>query len=308
MIEQPEIIAGNVIPQSGLTPAPTAIRKITIGGYAVAFRETGESKIPLILIHGGGSDHSGLVWRSTFQLLAKTRKVIAIDLPGYGESDIPAYRETRGVFPANFRFVAEFANSLGYDHFDLCGFSMGGGVALGCALEFPARVRQLILVNSYGLISKNPGSFLPYLLTKIPVGNLVIRSVLRKSSFAVKLGLRNLFGNRNALTDDIVLEAQDAIRRAGDHPMWEAFLKDQLRPWGFKTRLPQRLGELKTRTLILCGGKDRLFDVHRVQKSLKKGNNPRIQSLVIPECGHLMPLEDGPRMVEEIELFLDAGK
>ena len=59
---------------------------VNIDGLKVFYRTAGTGS-PIVLLHGGGSDHSGFSWKYTVNALAESHRVIALDLPGYGKSE-----------------------------------------------------------------------------------------------------------------------------------------------------------------------------------------------------------------------------
>ncbi len=95
-----------------------------------------------MLIHGAGS--SSVVWIDVVKRLAGRRRVIAIDLPGHGQSDpwhgisLDLYRDAVGTICA----------ALGVKSAVLAGHSMGGAIALQCALAWPERIAGLVLICS----------------------------------------------------------------------------------------------------------------------------------------------------------------
>ena len=101
---------------------------------------TGE---PLIVLHGAlGSVE---MYGPNFELLAKTRQVIAIDLQGHGRTadiDRPMSYEALGDD------VAALIQHLGYAKADVMGYSLGGGAALQAAIRHPERIRKLVLVST----------------------------------------------------------------------------------------------------------------------------------------------------------------
>ena len=100
-------------------------------------RGTGE---PLILLHGNGEESR--YFARQIRHFAKTRKVIAIDTRGHGQSP-------RGNAPFTIRQFAEdlhdFMEEKGIERADILGFSDGGNTALAFALQYPQKVRRLIL-------------------------------------------------------------------------------------------------------------------------------------------------------------------
>ena len=97
----------------------------------------------LLLIHGlGGSRQT---WRHLLPALARTHTEIAPDLPGHGESDPPAGDYSLG---AHACAVRDLLLALGHHRATLIGHSLGGGVALQTAYQFPERIDRLMLIAS----------------------------------------------------------------------------------------------------------------------------------------------------------------
>jgi len=98
---------------------------------------------PLILLHGGLG--STAMFNAILPALAKNRQVIAVDLQGHGHTaDID--RPFRCEFMADD--VAAMAKQLGFERFDLLGYSLGGATALRLAIQHPKAVRKLVLVST----------------------------------------------------------------------------------------------------------------------------------------------------------------
>jgi pimeloyl-ACP methyl ester carboxylesterase len=102
---------------------------------------------PLVLVHGLATTR--LIWRRVVPLLARERRVIAIDVPGFGTSPpVGEGFELEKVADAIDDGVAD----AGVDeHYDLAGHSMGGALALVLASRRPERVRRLVLCAPAGL-------------------------------------------------------------------------------------------------------------------------------------------------------------
>ncbi len=94
--------------------------------------------------------------------------MFAPDWPGYGESDKPDIDYTMSFYVG---FLKKLMDSLGFERVSLVGISLGGGAALGFALDFPERVEKLVLVDSNGLGGDVPWGRLGYLLVHAPLVN-----------------------------------------------------------------------------------------------------------------------------------------
>ena len=102
---------------------------------------------PVLLIHGLGS--SGYIeWRFTMPGLARSHRVFAPDLPGFGRSQKPRARYGIRYFA---RVLDRYLEGRRLASAAVVGTSLGGRIALELALEYPERVRKLVLVNSLGL-------------------------------------------------------------------------------------------------------------------------------------------------------------
>jgi len=111
-------------------------------GYTEA-RKSGEN-LPLVFLHGVGSDKS--VWDFQVRELSKKRRVVALDYPGYGESDLPGNDLTLEEIAA---YIFGAMTALEIEKAHVCGLSMGGVVALEMFAQDSSRVASLILANTF---------------------------------------------------------------------------------------------------------------------------------------------------------------
>ncbi|HTU94441.1 MAG TPA: alpha/beta fold hydrolase [Solirubrobacteraceae bacterium] len=117
----------------------------------VAITETGEGE-PLVLLHGLGTTRQ--IWSLVTEPLAHTRRVVTLDLPGFGES--APVGEGFELAEVTDRLARGLAAQHVTAPFDLVGHSLGGAVALTLAAQRPNLVRRLILVAPAGLQRRRP--------------------------------------------------------------------------------------------------------------------------------------------------------
>ena len=117
----------------------------TLHGKQVAFRRAGDGP-PLVLIHG--ITNSSESWKPAMRLLARDFDVIAPDLPGHGDSDRQRGDHSLGGHACVLR---DLLHVLGVRRATVVGHSLGGGVAMQFAYQFPDMVERLVLVGSGGL-------------------------------------------------------------------------------------------------------------------------------------------------------------
>jgi pimeloyl-ACP methyl ester carboxylesterase len=115
-------------------------------GGAISYTKAGTGPA-VLLIHGlGGTRHT---WEHLIPGLARTRTVIAPDLPGHGRSDPPAAGDySLGAHACAMR---DLLLMLGHPRASIVGHSLGGGVALQSAYQFPERTERVVLISSGGL-------------------------------------------------------------------------------------------------------------------------------------------------------------
>nr|WP_226380068.1 alpha/beta hydrolase [Pseudonocardia sp. KRD291] len=116
----------------------------TVHGYRRAFRVAG-SGAPVVLIHGIGD--SSATWEPILPALARHHLVIAPDLLGHGHSDKPRADYSVAAYANGVR---DLLGVLGIHRATLIGHSLGGGVAMQFAYQFPDRTERLVLVGSGG--------------------------------------------------------------------------------------------------------------------------------------------------------------
>ncbi len=114
--------------------------------YAV---RNADARPALLFIHGAGGQNG--LWMDMARRL-ENMAVFAPDLPGHGQSD----GQPSDSIPAYARWIVDFADAVGLDRFVPVGHSMGGGIALQLALDYPQRVAGLILVASGARLRVHP--------------------------------------------------------------------------------------------------------------------------------------------------------
>ena len=121
------------------------LRRISIHGHSVAFRTAGDGPV-VLLVHGmAGSSHT---WRHVMPALARRFTVLAPDLLGHGDTAKPPGDYS---LSAHATFLRDLLAALGHERATLVGQSLGGGIAMQLAYQFPERCERLVLVSSGGL-------------------------------------------------------------------------------------------------------------------------------------------------------------
>src|SRR5436190_1468383 len=120
-------------------------REITLHGHHVSYRTAGDGPEVVVLIHGitGSAD----TWAEVIPALAEEFTVLAPDLLGHGHSAKPRGDYSLGAYASGVR---DLVAALGHDHATVVGHSLGGGVAMQLAYQFPERCDRLELFERAG--------------------------------------------------------------------------------------------------------------------------------------------------------------
>jgi pimeloyl-ACP methyl ester carboxylesterase len=204
--------------------------------------------LPIVLLHGtSASLHTWDGWAAS---LKATRRVIRMDLPGFGLT---------GPFPDNdyrlqrySRFVLQLLDQLGVTQFVIAGNSFGGQVALQVTLDRPERISQLILVDSAGYPLAPTSVPIAFQLARLPVINLISTVALPRD--IVEKSVRNVYGDPERVTPELVDRYYDLTLREGNR----AALTKRLEQVGAE-EMAARIPQIKVPTLILWGGRDQLI-------------------------------------------------
>ena len=133
-------------PQPRVRAVPTIERvEVRLHGHRVNFNIAGQGP-PIVLIHGVAG--RAAQWDETMLLLAEKNTVIAPDLLGHGESAKPRGDYSLGAFASGVR---DLVVGLGIERTTIVGHSLGGGIAMQFAYQFPEHCERLVLVSSGGL-------------------------------------------------------------------------------------------------------------------------------------------------------------
>lgn len=114
-------------------------------GIGVDEAGTGDA-VPILFLHGVGSDKS--VWAPQLAQFGASRRTVAFDYPGYGESDPGAAGTTRDDFAAA---MLSAMDALGIDRAHVCGLSLGGVIAIAMHAQAPDRCVSLIIADSFAV-------------------------------------------------------------------------------------------------------------------------------------------------------------
>ncbi len=272
-----------------------------MGGVRCHYLQAGSGP-PLVLLHGTAIDSASLSYGSLIPELAEHHNVMVLDWPGYGLSEQP---KTGLSMPDLVTLLAEFLDALDLKSVHLAGFSMGGAVALGLALQAPQRLQTLSLVGSYGLDSRAPLPLLPYLAMRAPRFSDTVSWGIRRSRRLVRLVLtRIVFADPTLVTAELVEQVYKQLQAPEAERSFVAWLRSEIRPLGLGTSYERQLHGLAVPTLLLHGRNDRVLSWRKAVRAGEKIQDSKL--VVVPRCGHWVMREASDVFLKEL-LGLTGG-
>jgi pimeloyl-ACP methyl ester carboxylesterase len=248
---------------------------IQVDGFKVNHVEVGSGE-PVILIHGLGGSWED--WIELIYLLSPSFRVCAIDLPGFGMSPPPADGQMEYTLPLVASFVSKIMDAKGYQQAFLIGNSMGGGIVLRCAIDFPERVQGVVLANGIGLGKEISG--FNRALAFPGIARLFISRVSRKIAAGI---WKSLFFNPEIITQTMVDRTWQWIQKAETKKFLIHLYPEALSIGGQKYILLSELGKIHCPTLITWGINDTVLPVSHAVKAYQE--IPSAQLHLLRQCG-----------------------
>ena len=277
--------------------APPPSDFIDVKGQAVHLRDQGPraDAAPIVLLHGtAASLHTWEGWASA---LSKERRVITLDLPGFGLTGPFAGQYTPDDYRGDTlaRFVIDVLDQLGVPRFIIGGNSLGGEVAWRIASLVPGRVQRLILVDASGTAFQPDSVPLGFVIARLPVVRHLGEYLLPRA--LVAQGVMSVYGDPGRVTSDLVDRYYELTLREGNRRALGLRLQ-QLEPGADSARI----AALKLPTLILWGQRDHLIPLTQASefKRLIAGS----ELVVFDGLGHVPQEEDAPRTLGEVRRWL----
>ena len=252
---------------------------------------------PLVFVHGLSGSWPN--WLEQLPVFAQGRRVIAMDLPGFGHSPMPAEPITISGYA---RILDDLFGTLGLDAATLVGNSMGGFISAEVAIAFPERVERLALVSAAGISTHGRGDVERVVPSLRRVERVLAAytawMAARSDTVARRPGLRNLtFGlvtrHPSRLGGELVAEQLRGAGKPGFMQALQANLEYPIR---------ERLGEIACPTLIVWGDEDRLITVR--DADVFEQMIPSSRKVVFANTGHMAMLERPAAFNELLDEFL----
>jgi pimeloyl-ACP methyl ester carboxylesterase len=283
--------------------APPSLQFRTIHGYRRAFRVAGSGPA-ILLLHGVGDNSA--TWETVHAQLAQRFTVIAPDLLGHGESDKPRADYSLAAFANGMR---DLLTVLGIDRVTIVGHSLGGGIAMQFAYQYPHLVERIVLVSSGG-ITKDVS--LALRLAALPMGSEAL-AVLRAPGALPALRLvgrvvgKTLGSNKFGRDVPDALRFVEGLQKPGALSAFSRTLRSVVDERGQFVTMLDRSYLMQSIPLQLIWGEDDLvIPVSHAEIAHQAIPGSRLE--IFENSGH-MPFRDHPaRFVEVVERFIDSSE
>lgn len=275
------------------------LKTTTLHGHRVAYYMAGKGPA-LLLLHGIGG--SALTWKHVIARLAQRYTVIAPDLLGHGASE-----RLRGDYSlgAHASTVRDLLVKLGHDQVTVCGHSLGGGVAMVFAYQFPERCERLVLVDSGGL---GPEVSPLLRLLSLPGSEYVValgtwqgltQAAARAGSALGRLGFRM------SPAADEIWQAYYALGSVDGRRAFLATLREVIDFQGQKVSAVDRLYlASQVPVMIMWGAKDATIPVEHARAAHREMPGSRLE--ILEGVGHFPPGEAPDRFLALVDDFMTS--
>ena len=269
------------------------LRRVALPGADVNYVEIGEGE-PILFVHGISGSWQN--WLENLPHFGRSRRAIALDLPGFGASPMPSWEID---MPAYGRLIHDFCEKLGVEGATVVGNSMGGFIAVEAVTAGPPRFDRLVLVSAAGIVNTwNPEeravatawawqTFGPHFADR---GRWIVTHPRAR---------RLVFGPfvryPNRLRADLLFEQiTSGLERAdGFRDALHAAIRHDIR---------ERLGEIEIPTMIVCGQHDRVIPMAAALSYHRRIPHSRLE--IFERTGHVPQLERPLRFNALLEEFL----
>jgi pimeloyl-ACP methyl ester carboxylesterase len=270
------------------------LQETTIHGHRVAYRLAGSGP-PIVLIHGITA--SSRVWEPVGPRLARRHTVLAPDLLGHGETAKPRGDYSMGAFASGIRDLILW---LDLGPATVVGHSLGGGVAMQFAYQFPERTQRLALISSGGLGRRVHG-FLR--AATLPGSELVLPLLTGRYALSAGRAVGQALGRAGLKLGNDALEMARGHASLGDAESRAAFvhtLRASVDVGGQRVQAMDRLylaAELPV--LIVWGARDRIIPLAHGHRAHELVPGSRFE--LFERAGHFPHLDEPERFVHTLE-------
>jgi len=280
-------------------------RQVDVGGRRLNFAETGEGSRTLVLIHGMGGRWQH--WLETIPFLSQHGRVLALDLPGFGNSELPADGISLDGYADT---VAALCRAVGVEQAVVLGHSMGGPIAVRFATRHESRTEAMILVagatDTFNAVlglratarlalqkpKKTAATLTEVLTVGIPTPRALQRLIIARQWLRQAL-LWPYMHRPKAIPVDSLEQMLGGTGTRGVFPAARAIGRSDPR---------QGLTDVTCPILSIGARHDQICPPADLEAWAKL--TPKINTVLLEDCGHMPMLERPGAFNEQVERFL----
>lgn len=270
------------------------VQKLRIDGHELAYHRCGQGD-PVLLVHGITT--YSFIWQGLFEALAQHHDVVAVDLLGCGDSDMPL--DVSYSLAAHAERLEAFTRALGFGPFTFIGHDLGGGIAQRFLARFPERLVRVAVINS---VAFDYWPVQPILAMRTPIVRQLAMAALDLGALTLIIK-RGLF-HPGRLTPGLLADFRRPLLTRGGRKAFLHFAEC------LDNRDLMEIGEdlrgCRVPFLIIRGRDDVYLSgeiAHRLQAEI-----PGSRLVEIPEAGHFLQVDQPDLVLTELEAFLEAGR
>ena len=271
----------------------TPVRRELINGLTTRVLDTGGDRPTLVLIHGLANAIE--IWSRVLPRLADRFRVIAFDLPGFGEADRPVADYDSTFFVAQMKALFD---TLGIDRAHLVGSALGACVIVRFSDENLARIDRAVLAA--------PGGFgrETHPLMRFPALPVVGDWLGRPTPANNGLTLRLAIHDRRNVTPELVELTNRYARKPGSDLSFVRTLQTGVGLFGVRERdsFEALARRFERRALVVWGRQDRVFPTHQSDRAVAL--LPLSERVLLDACGHYPQWEQPEAFAVAVERFL----
>ncbi|WP_102348914.1 alpha/beta fold hydrolase [Bacillus sp. Marseille-P3661] len=253
-----------------MSPTQLTFEELDINGKKIRYQEKGTGE-PLLFLH----DYNGVTqWHSFQEQLSANYRVIALELPGFGESQRPDWLTK--MDDLSF-YLLDILDNLKVERVNIVGHSLGGWLSADFASRYSARVKNLILVDSMGLYRPD---------LRIPDLYMISSEEHNKLRY---------FNSENKVERELEFLELARAQAMTSRLAWTPRFHDP--------KLKFRLHRIKAPTLIVWGKEDKILSARYAEEFKKYIAHAQIQ--YVEESSHVPQLEQADYFVKMVTAFLE---
>jgi pimeloyl-ACP methyl ester carboxylesterase len=281
-----------------LTSDPSELHEVRIHGHSVCFRLAGQGPL-IVLVHGitGNSDQ----WEPVMHALRDRYTVFAPDLLGHGESAKPRGDYSLGAYASGIR---DLLIGLSAEPATIVGHSLGGGIAMQLAYQFPERCGRLVLMSSGG-IARDVHPLLR--AASLPGSEIVLPIITHTRLLDIGAAVGRALGRIGLQTGPDIAEGARGYASLSDAGARAAFLhtiRAVIDPMGQRISALDRLYLAeKMPSMVIHGDRDQIIPVDHAEIAHEAMPGSRLE--ILPGAGHFPQLAEPLKIARLLSEFID---